>query len=179
MHVKRLILFLIVSLFLISVIGYIYINFFYSSTILPKSINLNNINLYQKNEVFIQNWTLSIPKLHLINIPIKDNIDQDTLNDFIGHFPTSSYLKGNVCLAAHNAGFSFNFFQDLPLLEIGDEIEYNYYHVSKKYIVSRKYEIDEDDFNVLNVDNLDKLTLITCISGSPSKRLCVEAICEE
>lgn len=179
MYVKKLILFLIPFLIFISFFT-IYIKFYNSPKIIPKIFNLNNVSLYQENEVFIQqDWTLSIPKLNLNNIPIKDSVEDNVLNNYIGHFPTSSYLKGNICLAAHNAGFSVNYFQDLPLLENGDEIEYNYYNVIKKYKVSKKYIINENDFDVLNLDNSDKLTLITCINNSPHQRLCIEAICEE
>lgn len=178
MYVKRLILFLIPLLLFL--VFFIYFSIPNSNIEPLKKLNLNNVNLYQENKVFIQqNWTLSIPKLNLNNIPIKDSVDNNILEKYIGHFPASSYLKGNVCLAAHNAGFTYNYFQDLPLLENGDEIEYNYFNFQKQYVVSRKYIINENDLCVLNLDSLDKMTLITCISGSPQQRLCIEAICEE
>ena len=162
MYVKRLILFLI-PLFLFLVF-FIYFSIPNSNIKPLKKLNLNNVNLYQENKVFIQqNWNLSIPKLNLNNIPIKDSICDNILEKYIGHFPTSSFFYGNVCLAAHNAGFVCNYFQDLPLLEDGDKIEYNYFNLQRQYVVSRKYIINENDLCVLNLDNLDKLTLITCI----------------
>ncbi len=178
MHVKRTLLTLGIIFILI-----FFISFLHSSNIkiIPKEINLNNINLYQEEKVFIKenNWSLTIEKLNLKNIPIKDSISSDILENYIGHFPTSSFFSGNVCLAAHNAGFKFNFFQDTSLLESGDEIEYNYYNNIKKYKVIRKYVIYEDDFSILNLDDKDKLTLVTCITDSPQQRLCIEAIYEE
>jgi LPXTG-site transpeptidase (sortase) family protein len=180
MHVKRIFLSLFFCILIIFSIFFLFINSKIKVNSLNK-LNLDNINLYNENNFFIQNdnWTLSIPKLNLKNIPIKDNISSDVLENFIGHFPTSSYLEGNVCLAAHNAGFSSNYFQDIYLLEEGDEIEYDYFGNIKIYKVNKKYVIDENNLDVLNVDEVDKLTLITCISGSPQKRLCVEAVFKE
>lgn len=177
MHVKRVLLTLGIIFILLFFIYFLHSS---NSKIIPKEINLNNVNLYQE-EFFIkeENWSLTIEKLNLKNIPIKDNISSDILENYIGHFPTSSFFTGNVCLAAHNAGFKFNYFQDASLLENGDEIEYNYYNNIKKYKVIRKYVIYENDFSILNLDDKDRLTLVTCISNSPHQRLCIEAICEE
>ena len=170
---------LIVILILVCFFSY-YFMFSNIKNIAPKPLNFNIIKLYQKNELFSQNdWNLSILKLNLKNIPIKDGVDSDTLENYIGHFQTTSYINGNVCLAAHNNGFSNNYFKELYLLEVGDKIEYNYYGTSKVYNVYQKYTINEKDFSVLNPNNKDKLTLITCISGSPQLRLCIEAVSEE
>lgn len=178
-YVKRLFFALFVLFFGLFIL-YLFYPLIISNQIIPKNLILDNINLYHENKVFInQDWSISIPKINLINIPIKDSIDEDILNNYIGHFPTTSYLNGNICLAAHNAGFSSNFFQSLPLLENGDEIEYNYYNVQKIYKVSRIYVVNEKDLYVLKTSDLDKLTLITCISGSPHQRLCVEAVFKE
>lgn len=153
---------------------------FKSNKLNSKSLSLNNINLYQENKVFIQeNWFLTIQKLDLIKVPIREKVTEETLEKYIGHFPTTAYLNGNICLAAHNAGFSVNHFQKLSQLENGDEIEYTYGNYTKKYVVKNKNIIDERDFTSLIDCNYDKLTLITCISGSPSKRLCIEAIYKE
>jgi len=161
----------------------IFIQILHSSNIkiIPKQFNLNNINLYQEQKYFIHedNWSLTIEKLNLKNIPIKDSISSDILENYIGHFPTSSFFTGNVCLAAHNSGYKFNYFQGASLLENGDIIEYNYYNKIKKYKVIRKYVINENDFSILNLDNKDKLTLVTCISNSHHQRLCIESVCEE
>ena len=72
-----------------------------------------------------------------------------------------------------------NYFKDLNTLEYNDEIQYNYYGNIKVYKVTEKYIVDEEELNVLAVDFKDKMTLITCITGSPSKRLCIEAISKE
>lgn len=178
MYVKRIVLSLFFVLLIFSII-YFFIP--QNEKIIPKKINLDNINLYQENSTFIQNdiWTLTIEKINLINIPIKDSVEEDILENYIGHFPISSYYNGNVCLAAHNSGFLINYFKDLNTLEYNDEIKYNYYGNIKVYKVTEKYIVDEEELNVLAVDFKDKMTLITCITGSPSKRLCIEAISKE
>lgn len=177
-YVKRIVLSLFFVLLIFSII-YFFIP--QNEKIIPKKINLDNINLYQENSTFIQNdiWTLTIEKINLINVPIKDSVEEDILENYIGHFPISSYYNGNVCLAAHNSGFFINYFKDLNTLEYNDEIKYNYYGNIKVYKVTEKYIVDEEDLNVLAVDFKDKMTLITCITGSPSKRLCIEAISKE
>ncbi len=139
-------------------------------------------NLYQKESFFIQkeyNWYISIPKINLNNIPIKDGISDDILENYVGHFPNSSFLKGNVCLAAHNNGFSNNYFSNINMLDVNDKIYYYYFNIEKIYTVKSINIIDENNFSALDIDNNDKLTLITCVSNSPHQRLCVEAICEE
>lgn len=163
----------------------IFLTIFYKKKInfiVPTEFNLENFNLYQSEKVFIQNdneWSLSIPKLNLKNIPIKDNVESDILENYIGHFPISSYLQGNVCLAAHNGGYLNNYFSNIHMLQKGDEIYYYYFNIEKEYIVKDIFIIDENDFSCLNVDDEDKLTLITCISNSPQKRLCVQAVNKE
>ena len=178
MYLKRIFLSLFFVLLIFSII-YFFIP--QNEKIIPKKINLDNINLYQENSTFIQNdiWTLTIEKINLISVPIKDSVEEDILENYIGHFPISSYYNGNVCLAAHNSGFLINYFKDLNTLEYNDEIKYNYYGNIKVYKVTEKYIVDEEELNVLAVDFKDKMTLITCITGSPSKRLCIEAISKE
>ena len=66
------------------------------------------------------------------------------MENYIGHFPISSYYNGNVCLAAHNSGFLINYFKDLNTLEYNDEIKYNYYGNIKVYKVTEKYIVDEE-----------------------------------
>ena len=185
MQVKRrkfillLLLFIIITIFTIFSYSNIYkINV---SDYPPKTINLENINLYQDDKNFIQKdeWTLSIPILNLYNIPIIDSIEVDKLEDYIGHFPISSYLKGNICLAAHNDGFKNNYFKDINNLCTGDKLIYSYNNIEKSYYVDRIYTISSTDFSFLNLDQKDKLTLVTCISDSPLMRLCVEAVNKE
>lgn len=163
----------------------VFLNLFYRKKvddISPINFNQYNLNLYKSEKVFIHEddeWYLTIPKINLKSIPIKDGISDDILENYIGHFPISSFLEGNVCLAAHNNGYINNYFKDINKLEIGDEIYYHYFNIEKVYIVQEKYVIHEQDFICLDEDNTGKLTLITCIDNSPSERLCIKAFSKE
>lgn len=163
----------------------IFLNLFYKKKvddISPINFSQYNLNLYKSEKVFIHkdnNWYLTIPKINLKNIPIKDGISDDILENYIGHFPISSFLEGNICLAAHNNGYINNYFSDINKLELGDKIYYHYFNIEKEYIVKEKYVISDNDFLCLDSDNIDKLTLITCITDSPYNRLCIQAISKE
>ena len=123
-------------------------------------------------------WRIEIPKIGL-NAHIMEGTDQDILLKSVGHFEYTSTWNGNVCLAAHNSGYSNNHFKNLYLLNYDDEIQYNYYGNIKIYKVKNKIVIKDNEFDVLNDYTNNKITLITCISESPSKRLCIEAYCKE
>lgn len=144
-------------------------------------LNLNNLNLYQNETVFIHEnlWSITIPKINLEKIPIKESVNSIILESYIGHFPSSALVTGNICLAAHNNGYANNYFKDINLLDIGDKIYYSYNDNKKIYSVIQKKVISYNDFSYLDSTNKDTLTLITCITSSPDFRLCVQAVCEE
>lgn len=151
------------------------------NTRVDSNLDFNNLNLYQNESVFIHDnvWFLTIPKINLNKIEIKETVASDILENYIGHFPSSSLLFGNVCLAAHNNGYNNNYFKDINLLDTGDKIYYSYNGKSKIYVVKEKCVINYNDFSYLDNTNEDTITLITCITSSPNNRLCVQAVCEE
>ena len=97
----------------------------------------------------------------------------DTLAKGVGHFESSPYLNGNVCLAAHNTN---KFWAKLYTLEIGDKITYTSFLGTKEYKVIDMSEIEETDWSKLSDTTENLLTLITCVKGKPSLRLCVQAL---
>ena len=119
---------------------------------------------------------LSIPTIKLYYIKIKDGIDENTLNEYIGHFPNTSNWSGNIGLAAHNRGYKNNYFSNIKYLENGDEIIYNVNNNIKKYKVKKKIEIDSDDWSYLQNTNDNRITLITCVENKGNKRLVVQGI---
>ncbi len=119
---------------------------------------------------------LSIPTLKLYNIKIKDGIDENTLNEYIGHFPNTSNWSGNIGLAAHNRGYKNNYFSNIKYLENGDEIIYNLNNNIKKYIVEKKIEIDSYDWSYLQNTEDNRITLITCVENKENKRLVIQGI---
>lgn len=97
----------------------------------------------------------------------------DTLAKGVGHFENSSYYNGNVCLAAHNTN---KFWAKLHTLHTGDKISYISFLGTKEYYVNSVTQIDETDWSNLENTEENTLTLITCVKGKPSLRLCVQAL---
>ncbi|MCL2859878.1 MAG: class D sortase [Oscillospiraceae bacterium] len=118
---------------------------------------------------------LIIPKIGLEQ-EVKEGIDMPTLWNYIGHFPTTSVQNGNIGLAAHNRGYKNNYFANIYKLKIGDEIIYKSKYGTKKYTVKISKEISDEDWSYLQKTKDNRVTLITCISNKPNKRLCVQAI---
>ncbi len=118
-------------------------------------------------------WNIKIPKIGL-DANIIDGTSQDNLNKYVAHFEESAYFKGNVCLAAHNRGYDVNYFKDIKLLEIGDEIIYQFKSLRLKYIVNSTKIINDTDIYVINPSKENKITLITCVENEPEKRRCIQ-----
>jgi len=119
--------------------------------------------------------TLTIPDILLDNAPIKEGTELSTLSSAIGHFTSTSLYAGNVGLASHNGGGNGDYFKNLNKVKKGSEIYYQTNYGTRRYIVKVIKIIDETDWSMLeNTDN-NRLTLITCVKGQSSKRLCVQA----
>lgn len=97
----------------------------------------------------------------------------DTLSKGVGHFESSPYLNGNVCLAAHNTS---QYWAKLHTLDIGDKITYTSFLGTKEYKVIESSQIQETDWSKLSNTTENLLTLITCVKGKPALRLCVQAL---
>ncbi len=137
--------------------------------------SLNNLSNSKETDNNILSY-LSIPSISLEKAPIKEGIDEVTLNEYIGHFPSTSKTDGNIGLAAHNRGYKNNYFMNINKLQDGDEIIYRVDDIIKKYKVEKKIEIDSYDWSYLNQTADNRITLITCIDNSPTKRLVVQAV---
>lgn len=97
----------------------------------------------------------------------------ETLAKGVGHFENSPYLDGNVCLAAHNTN---QYWAKLKNLKNGDKITYVSFLGTKDYEVCNIQKISETDWSLLENTDENMLTLITCVKGVPSQRLCVQAL---
>lgn len=183
---KNILILVIITLFLFCI--FISLNFFnYKFKSIDNNSNVSsNINNESKIKTInkaegddyniVTNSTITIPAILLYDAPIKDGIDEITLNEYVGHFPSTSEIEGNVGLAAHNRGYKNNYFMNINKLENGDEIIYKVNDISKKYKVERKIEIDSYDWSYLNITNDNRITLITCVDNKPNKRLVVQAV---
>ena len=128
-------------------------------------------NQYSNND-----WRILIPKINL-DAPILEGTSQSNLRRGVGHFEETSIWEGNICLAAHNRGYKYNYFQEIKRLENGDVIEYKNNNQSKIYSVAWTGNIKETDLSYLENTKENKITLITCAENMPEYRLCVQA-CE-
>ena len=120
--------------------------------------------------------TLTIPDILLDNAPIRESVELSTLSETIGHFPSTSIYEGNVGLASHNSGSQGDFFKNLKKIKIGSEIFYQTNYGTKRYVVTTKEIISEEEWSYLQETEDNRITLITCVAGQKDKRLCVQAI---
>ena len=120
--------------------------------------------------------TLTIPDILRENAPIRESVELSTLSQTIGHFPSTSVYAGNVGLASHNSGSQGDFFKNLKKIKLGSEIYYQTKFGTKRYVVTVKETIDENDWSYLQKTDDNRITLITCVAGQREKRLCVQAV---
>lgn len=138
------------------------------------SIEKEDIETAQEN-IDTKKWQIEIPKISLI-APIENGTDSDILNQYVGHFDETQKVEGNIGLAAHNRGYTVNYFARIKELEEGDEIIYIFGESQKIYKVIRNIQISDIDWSYLENTEENKLTLITCIENKPEYRRCVQAI---
>lgn len=141
--------------------------------IIEKSITNNSIdNIIEKRN---NENVIGIIKIDKINYEglIYEGTSLDILSKGVGHFENSAYFEGNVCLANHN---TIGQWSKLYTLKINDLIEYTSFLGKKTYKVITIKEIEETSWDMLKQTEDNKITLITCVKGKPSKRLCVQGI---
>ena len=143
-----------------------------------EKVNLED-QIEETNESLpVYEWYLEIPKIGL-KAEIKEGVDEDNLNNYIGHFDDTSKEDGNIGLAAHNRGYKNNYFAKLKNIEIGDSVFYYYNKQKLEYVVSDIFIIYETDWSVLEDTYYSCLTMITCVEDRPEYRLCVIATRKE
>ncbi len=140
--------------------------------------NSNNIENNESIDYEPENLigVLKIPKLN-IEAEIMEGTDDKVLANYIGHFQNTSEWNGNVALASHNNGTGVaHYFESINQLVEGDEIIYITKLGERRYKVYSIKEISDTDWSITDNSTENILTLMTCITGSPEKRLCVQAI---
>lgn len=121
---------------------------------------------------------LTVEKLRL-SVNVFESPDQmEAMTKGAAHFPHTSAWDGNVGISAHNINFdgTDGFFKNLYQLEEGDKIAYRCELGERAYTVETAKTIDATDWSPLGHSDENRLTLITCISGKPEQRLCVQAV---
>ena len=69
-----------------------------------------------------------------------------------------------------------DYFKNLNKVKEGSEIYYQTDFGVRRYIVKTIAIIDETDWSYLQETEDNRITLITCVKGQKSKRLCVQAL---
>lgn len=183
-HILYITVILISVIIFISMV-YVLLNLFniqkkrISSNLVQKNNIINPINTTLiSDEIGIQykkgnNWRIIIQKIN-VNAPILEGTTKEILRRGVGHFETTSKWNGNICLAAHNQGYKYNYFQEIKNLEIGDIITYITEKGTKKYEVIKNETIKETDLSCIKDTNENIITLITCEKNKREYRRCVQ-----
>lgn len=82
-------------------------------------------------------------------INVRPSVELPTLDNYVGHFPTTSQWDGNVGLASHNRGRG-SFFAGIWNLQQGDLIFYEITHGVREYEVTSVERINETDTSHLD-----------------------------
>ncbi len=129
------------------------------------------------NEILVDynKWEIQIPVINL-DAEIKEGTESEIIEYYVGHFTETVKENGNVGLAAHNRGYTKNYFENLKDLEIGDLIYYTYNGETKEYVVQENTIIKDTDWSYLQTTEENKITLITCVEDMPEYRRCVQGI---
>ena len=138
---------------------------------------IKDLEPLEQKEIFYEDsiGTLTIPDILLDNAPIKEGTDLSTLSTAIGHFTSTSLYAGNVGLASHNGGGNGDYFKNLNKVKKGSEIYYQTNYGTRRYLVKVIKVSEETEWLMLENSNDNRLTLITCVKGQSTKRLCIQA----
>lgn len=120
---------------------------------------------------------LTIDKIELSMDVFETNDALEDMKKGAAHFKSTSVWEGNIGLSAHNDGVKESVsFGKLHSLELGDIMVYKTSLGERSYAVTAIETISHEDWSYLSrtVDN--RITLITCVSGQPDKRLMVQAV---
>lgn len=98
------------------------------------------------------------------------------MNEYVGHFEETETEYGNVGLAAHNRGYSVNYFENLKKLKIGSEIIYKHEDFEMIYVVETIEIIDNTNWDYLKNTEENHITLITCVENEPKYRRCIQGV---
>lgn len=116
---------------------------------------------------------LTIESINLLQAPIKEGTEMETLNEYIGHFTDSNFLEGNVALAGHNRGYSKNYFENLKKLKGNELIVYQTKQETKTYKVCEIKEVSVTDVEVVAPTEDNRITLVTCVENNSNLRLVI------
>lgn len=142
--------------------------------------NSYNNNISSNKDVTLSRYSdgsIGTIKVKNANLTVKAYDYSDiyqSMKKGVGHLDSTAFWNGNVTFFGHNRG-SNGYFEKLKNVEIGDLVEYTTKEGTKTYKVDKIERISETDWSDLGYTSENKITLITCIANTPSKRLLVQA----
>lgn len=138
-------------------------------------IEQNNVQNTEKSDLKLENGVIGIIKIDKIGFEglIHEGTDMEILDKYVGHFENSNIFDGNVALAAHN---NSKFWKNLNKVSKGDKITYTCLLGTRTYEIFNIKIISSDDWTLFQNSDKNIITLITCVHGKPSQRLCVQGI---
>lgn len=121
--------------------------------------------------------TLSIPALSL-EMPIYEaENEMEAMLRGGAHYKDTSAWDGNVGVSAHNSGVpEYASFGNLHRLQKGDVLLYKTSLGERRYQVETVLEIPDDNWSYLGRTADNRITLTTCVTGKPDKRLLVQGV---
>lgn len=121
---------------------------------------------------------LTIPDIGLSVRVFESENQMEDMGKGASHFKSTSCWFGNVGLSAHNVNpdGTNGYFLNLHQIKNGAELTYKTGLGERVYTVESVSEIAQDDWSLLKRTEDNRLTLITCITGKPNLRLCVQAV---
>jgi LPXTG-site transpeptidase (sortase) family protein len=124
---------------------------------------------------------LTIPSISLSVNVYESPDNMEAMSKGVAHFPNTSAWDGNVGMSGHNINLdgSDGHFKDLHTLKQGDTVTYQTALGERTYAVEAVNTITASDWSPLGYTDDHRITLITCISGQPDKRLAVTAMVTE
>ncbi len=169
---------LVIITIVVTIFGIQKFQVFNANKIARENIVIGDNKEIEKDEIRINDdiGKLTIPDILLSSALIKEGIELDILDNNIGHFPSTSIYTGNIGIASHNSGDTGTFFKDLYKIKKGSEIYYECEYGTRRYIVETIEVIEDTDWSYLENTGDNRITLITCINGEDTKRLCVQAV---
>lgn len=120
---------------------------------------------------------LTVPDLGLSVRVYESDSEMEDMEKGAAHFKSTSAFDGNIGISAHNINLdgTNGYFLNLHTLTKGAVITYETALGTREYTVESIKEIAESDWSMLGRTEDNRITLITCITGKPAMRLCVQA----
>ena len=121
---------------------------------------------------------LTIPDIGLSVRVYEGDDEMELMEKGVARFRHTSAWDGNIGLSAHNVNLDLTpgYFLNIHTLNEGAIIRYETVFGVREYAVDRIFSIDQYDWSALSRTQENRITLVTCITGSPDLRLVVTAV---